>query len=220
MLGKFYGVSVGCGDPELMTLKAVRVLNQCEVVAVPVSNGKTTAFDIAKQVVDFSNKTILYLKFPMLRDKSTIDTMHTKHANTIMEYLKQGLNVAMVNLGDVSIYSTCAYIVEKLKPLGVPVENVSGVTSICECANRLTLPLTTMNQPIHIVPSSCDTLEEILSLGGTTIIMKTSRDTTRLRTLLNGRDYYVCQNCDMSGEKFSKTLDDSTSYFTIIIVRG
>lgn len=219
MLGSFYGVSVGCGDPELMTLKAVRVLNQCRVVAVPVSNGKTTAFDIAKQVVDFSNKTILELQFPMVRDKATLDTIHIKHANTIMEYLKQGLDVAMVNLGDVSIYSTYSYVCEKLKRYGVTIESISGVTSICECANRLNLSLTTMNQPIHVVPSSCTNIEDTLKLEGTKVIMKTSRDTTKLQALLKGKDYYVCQNCGMPQEDFSQNLSSTTSYFTIVILK-
>lgn len=220
MLGKFYGVSIGCGDPELMTLKAVRILNLCEVIVVPISNGKTTAFDIAKQVVDFSNKTILKLEFPMVRDKSQLESIHAKHVSNIMEYLKQGLNVAMVNLGDVAIYSTCAYITERLIPLGVTVESISGVTSICECANRLNLSLTTMNEPIHIVPSSCQTLEDTLNLSGTKVIMKTSKSTAKLQQLLNGKEYHVCQNCGMPNESFAQTLDDNTSYFTIVIVKN
>jgi precorrin-2/cobalt-factor-2 C20-methyltransferase len=219
MLGKFYGVSVGSGDPELMTLKAVRILKQCNVIAVPVSNGKTTAFDIAKQVVDFSNKTILQLEFLMVRDRSQLEDNHTKNAQTIIEHLQRGEDVAMVNLGDTSIYSTFSYICEKVVSQGFEVEIASGVPSFCECANRLNVSLTTMHQPIHIVPSSYKALEDVLNLDGTKVIMKTSKDTSRLQELLKDRHYYVCQNCGLDGENFSQTLTDTTGYFTTIIVK-
>lgn len=219
MLGTFYGVSVGCGDAELMTLKSVRVLNECNIIVAPVSNGKATAFDIAKQVVDFSNKTILKLEFPMVRDKSALDKIHNEHAQTIIEYLKNGQNVAMVNLGDTSIYSTFAYISQKIKSMGYSVEVISGVTSFCECANRLNISLTTMNEPIHIVPSSYVGLDDILNSNGTKIIMKTSRDTQHLQNLLKHKNYYVCQNCGMKDEKFSKSFPETMGYFTTIIVK-
>ncbi len=219
MLGTFFGVSVGSGDPELMTLKSVRVLNDCEVIAVPISNGKTTAFDIAKQVVDFSNKTILKLQFPMVRDTSALEDIHTQHANTIIEYLTAGKSVAMINLGDVSVYSTFSYISERVQAKGFDVQAISGVTSFCECANRLKLSLTSMNEPVHIVPSSYSDLESVIESRGTKIIMKTSRNVAKLSQMLEGKQYYVCQNCGMDGENFSQTLSESTGYFTTIIVK-
>lgn len=220
MLGTFYGVSVGSGDAELITLKSVRILNQCDIVAVPVSNNKTTAFDIAKQVVDFSNKTILYLDFPMIRDKSKLDEIHTKNANLIMDYLKLGKNIAMVNLGDVSIYSTFSYISQKISDCGFKIEISSGVPSFCECANRLNISLTTMNQPIYIVPSSYGNLEDILNQEGSKIIMKTPHDTSKLKNLLHDKNYFVCQNCGLDNENFSQNLPENTSYFTTIIVKN
>jgi len=219
MCGTFYGVSVGCGDAELMTLKSVRILNQCDIIAVPISNDKTTAFDIAKQVVDFSNKTILELEFLMVRDKVALNENHTQHANTIIEYLKQGKDVAMVNLGDTSIYSTFSYISQKIQDAGFKVEISSGVPSFCECANRLNVSLTSMNEPIHIVPSSYKNLNEIINSTGTKIIMKTSRNTSELQQLLKDKRYYVCQNCGLEEEKFSTSLPDNTGYFTTIIVK-
>lgn len=219
MLGKFFGVSVGSGNPELITLKSIKILNQCDVIAVPISNGKTTAFDIVKQVVDFSNKIILYLDFLMVRDKSKLDENHTYNANIIIEYLNQGKDVAMINLGDVSIYSTFSYICEKIINQGFKVEISSGVPSFCECANRLNISLTTMNEPIHIVPSSYEDIEDILKLNGTKVIMKTSKNTATLQRLLKDKHYYVCQNCGLDNESFSETLPDNTGYFTTIIVK-
>lgn len=219
MLGTFYGVSVGCGDAELMTLKAVKILNKCNTIVVPISNGKTTAFDIARQVIDFSNKNIIKLEFLMVRDKSSLNKNHIEHSNTIAEYLKHGEDVAMINLGDISIYSTFSYISKNIRDMGYNVEVVSGVTSFCECANRLNLSLTTMNEPIHIVPSSYEGLEQIMESSGTKIIMKTSRNTSKLQELLKDKHYYVCQNCGMQGESFSNTLPEHTGYFTTIIVK-
>lgn len=219
MLGKLYGVSVGSGNPELMTLKSVRILNQCDVIAVPTFNNKTTAFNIAKRVVDLSNKDILYLKFLMVKDSSKLEENHIHNSNIIAKWLERGKDVAMVNLGDTSVYSTFSYIAEKVLNRGFEVEISSGVPSFCECANRLNLSLTTMDKPIHIVPSSYKDIDKILNLEGTKVLMKTSKDTSNLERLLQGRRYYVCQNCGLEGESFSKVLSGNVGYFTTIIVK-
>ena len=114
--GTFYGVGVGPGDPELLTLKAIRAMEHCPVIAAPETRGeKTLALDIARGAVDLSQKTILTLEFLMTRDKQKLEESHRAQARAVMEYLDQGQDVAMLNLGDVSIYSTFSYLLEIIK---------------------------------------------------------------------------------------------------------
>ena len=91
MKGVFYGVGVGPGDPELMTLKAVRVLRDCPVIAAPrTRDGAMLALDIAAQAVDLKEKMILPLFFPMERDAQRLETAHRAAAEAVESCLEQG----------------------------------------------------------------------------------------------------------------------------------
>ena len=108
-IGTFYGVSVGPGDPELMTLQAVRRLENCPVIAAPQTpKGGMLALDIAKGAVELSGKTILPLRFAMSLDPAVQKAAHIEAARAVKEYLDAGQDVAMLNLGDVSVYATSA----------------------------------------------------------------------------------------------------------------
>ena len=128
--GKYYSVSVGPGDPENMTLKAVRILEEAPVIAVPqTSSGQTMALDIAEKVVDFSRKEIVKVRFTMSRDPDVLRQSREGIADILQEYMDKGRDVAMVNIGDVSIFSTAVYIGEILESRGYETLMVPGVTS-------------------------------------------------------------------------------------------
>src|SRR5699024_9662977 len=106
--GAFYAVGVGPGDPELLTLKAVRLLEACPVVAL----------DIARQAVDLRGKEILPLDFSMSPDPVKRAAAQQAAAGLVRRKLEAGLDVAMVNIGDVSLYATCSYLMEQLEAEG------------------------------------------------------------------------------------------------------
>ena len=111
--GVLYGVSVGPGDPELITLKAVRLIKECPVLAVPRTKGENTlALSIVKQAADIRGKEIVYTDFSMTRDKEVLNKNYDRIAGLLAEYLEKGQNVAMLNIGDISIYSTFSYVGE------------------------------------------------------------------------------------------------------------
>ncbi|MEG0804391.1 MAG: precorrin-2 C(20)-methyltransferase, partial [Pygmaiobacter sp.] len=183
--GIFYGVSVGPGDPELLTLKAVRVLGACAVIATPqTKSGETLALNIAKQAVSMENKTIVPLFFSMDRDKAVQSAAHAKAAAVIASYLAAGQDVALLNLGDVSIYSTHCYLMELLEKAGYKTVMVPGVPSFCAVAARLSISLTQMNSPLHIVPAGGGTLAENLALPGTKVLMKSGQRMAEVCTTL------------------------------------
>ena len=153
-LGTFYGVGVGPGDPELLTVKAIRTLEACPVLAAPqTASGEMTALNIAKQAANLEGKTLLPLHFTMSRDKAKQHQAHVEAAQAVRSYLEQGQDVAMAVLGDVSVYSTYCYLMDLLKD-EFPCVMVPGVPAFCAVAARLGRSLTTMNSPLHILEAA------------------------------------------------------------------
>ena len=228
-LGTFYGVSVGPGDPELLTLKAVRVLAQCPILAVPeTKSGGTLALDIAAAAVDLSGKTILKLPFPMTRKEAETRANHEVQARRIVEQLQAEKDVAMVNLGDVSVFSTFSYLMELVKAAGCPVEMIPGVTSFCAVASRLQTSLTEKDAPLHIIPAGYDGVTDCLTLPGTKVLMKPRKELPPLLKELEAQGLLeqsaMVQNCGLPNEAVYPSLQNlenrTTSYFTTIVVKA
>ncbi len=226
--GTFYCVGVGPGDPEYMTLKAVRILTDCSVIAAPETPaGDTQALEIAGAAVDLSDKIILKLSFPMVRDSRKRQDAHEAAAESVKKYLDSGNDVAMVNLGDVSIYASCQYLADLLAQDGYNVEMAAGVTSFCAAAARLGISLTQMNESVHIIPAGSKDLENSLDLPGTKILMKSGQGSAEVMNILRERQtrtqesVMAVQNCGLSAETAWRSLEempDELSYFTTVFV--
>lgn len=170
--GIFYAVGVGPGDPELLTRKACAILERCSVLAAPQTpSGQMLALEIARGAVDLEDKTILPLSFSMARDPAIREQGYRAAADGIEAALRAGLDVAMVNLGDVSIYATAYYVLEHIRRDGFETVMVPGITSFSAVAARLGCSLTEPDQPVHIVPGGAD-LDAALQQPGTKILMK------------------------------------------------
>lgn len=229
MSGVLYGVSVGPGDPELITLKAVRIIRACDVVAVPRSGeNELVAFNIARQAVpELADKEVLALYMPMTRDKEELARTRAEAAEAVSRYLEQGRDVAFLTLGDASIYSTYSYIHKLIQARGYQVSVIAGVPSFCAAAARLGEgSLTEASQPLHIIPASYAGVDEGLGWNGTKVLMKTGRSIEKVKAKLKERGLYchakMVQKCGMEGERVFASLDDTdadTSYFSIIVVR-
>ena len=225
--GTLYGVSIGPGEPELITLKAMNIISQCKYIATPhTGTGDSLALSIVSKAIDLSEKEIMKLEFPMTKDKDILAKSHQEAADAIGEILDSGNDVAMLNLGDVTIYSTFAYTMDKLLEKDYDVEVIPGVTSFCASASELKIGLTTMNEPLHIIPATGIDIKEALQLHGSKVFMKIGRSMPKLIEALHELNIednvYAVENCGLENEKVYKGLDefnDDMGYFTIVIVK-
>ena len=109
MKGKLYGVGVGPGDPELLTLKAVRIIREADVVVVPdIGHKRQTAWSIARDYIE--DKPVIDCSTPMTRDKAATAAAYDAIADKLAALLDEGKNVAYLCLGDIAIYSTYIYV--------------------------------------------------------------------------------------------------------------
>ncbi|HXI09255.1 MAG TPA: precorrin-2 C(20)-methyltransferase [Thermodesulfobacteriota bacterium] len=191
--GTFYGVGVGPGDPELLTVKAVNVLKGADVIAVPRSSdssadGLSQALQIAKRAVDLEGKDILELLFPMTKDWDALASARREAAAKVATELDSGRSVAFITLGDPMLYSTFSYLVPFVTELspGAPVRVVPGITSFGAAASTVGAPLAEADEKVMIVPAAYDLGEVsgLLDSADTLVFMKVNRRFDRLLDLL------------------------------------
>ena len=222
--GKLYGVGVGPGDPELLTLKAVRVLREADVVLVPDSvKADKTALHIASAYLQ--NKTVETVTTPMVRDKAVVDAAYTAAAGRICALLDQGRQVAFLTLGDPTVYSTYMYIHEKVLARGYDVEVVPGVPSFCAAAARLNLSLCQGSEPLLIVPASHGA-EGLLDVKANKVFMKAGKSILELQSQLRDRGLLdhaaMVENCSMENERVYPRfadLQEASGYFSLVIAK-
>ena len=139
-IGVLYGVSVGTGDPELITIKALKTIKKCPVIAFPagIKGKQGIAQSIIQGYLQPQQKT-LPLAFPYTQNQEELTRAWQSAAEQVWEYLQQGQDVAFACEGDVSFYSTFSYLAEtldKLKP-AIKIQPIPGVSSPMAVANCL-----------------------------------------------------------------------------------
>lgn len=226
MRGTLYGVGVGPGDPELLTQKAVRLIRECAVVAIPGKEPRASvAYQIAAAAVpELAEKELLAVDMPMVTDRARLAEGHRRAAALLSAHLAQGRDVAFLTLGDPTVYSTFSYLQRLLTAEGCPVTLVPGVTSFCAAAARLGLPLTEWDQPLHILPAA-HRAGESLPRDGTCVLMKSGGRLPEVKALLKAsrREVTCVENCGMASEKIYRGVDaipDDAGYFSLIIAKS
>jgi precorrin-2/cobalt-factor-2 C20-methyltransferase len=152
--GTLYGIGVGPGDPDLVTLKAAKILSRVDIVyaAASTRNHHSLAKDIARPHVPVATP-IKMLKFPMTRDKSETRGAWEMHARTIIDHLETGKDVAFLTLGDAMTYSTYGYIVRHISAMAphLEIETIPGISSYQAAAARLNTPLVEGEESLMVV---------------------------------------------------------------------
>ena len=225
MKGIAYGVGVGPGDPKLMTLRAIELIRENEVIAVPGKEPKeSVAYKIAAAVVpEIADKELVPVYMPMIKDRALIDEEHKKGAALLKKYLDQGKNVVYITLGDPTIYCTFSYLQHYLEADGYPVELVPGISSITAAAARLNLPLTEWDEPLHVLPAVHKT-DAAMDLPGTYVLMKSASHMKDVKETLrmSGKDVQAVIDCGMPTEQVYRSLEeipDDAGYFALVIAK-
>lgn len=152
-MAKLYGIGVGPGDSELLTLKAVRIIDSCEVVVAPsaMEGGKSIALETAGEFIN-KNAEVLIKYFPMGGEEQQKKIYEA--FESIKEKLLQGKDVAFLTIGDPFVYSTYIYLLKYIEEQGFETETVPGITSFCACASLAKKPLVIGDEPLLILPAS------------------------------------------------------------------
>lgn len=177
-MGVLYGVGVGPGDPELLTLKAVRLIQQASVVFVPVAAGGAPSFarTIASRYLDAARQEIVELAFPVVRERPMLTEAWDTAASTVLKRLTRVESAVFLTEGDPLLYSTFIHLYRAVRRRAPEqaVEVVPGVMSFSAAAAAVGFPLAAHNGRVAIVPAPRDTaiLRPTLRAFDTTVLLK------------------------------------------------
>ncbi len=236
MSGILYVIGVGAGDPELITLKAMRILREVNIICVPKGReeGGSLALSIAKKAVSLDDKEIIEIHFPMKKTRSQpdpeLDARWDEATKTILDRLYGGKNVAFLTLGDPTIYSTFFYLHERLHRLSPELKMIfiPGVSSINASAAAAGISLGLADERVAILPATyMDDIRATLQRFDTVVLMKVHRvvgSVVRVLEEMNLLERAVCvSRIGMDGERIFTDLKslkaEDIDYFSTIIVR-
>ncbi|MCK4839285.1 MAG: precorrin-2 C(20)-methyltransferase [Desulfobulbaceae bacterium] len=239
MAGRFFVIGVGPGDPELVTMKAARILRESPVWFVPRGHqdGESTALAIVEPVVDSGGKEVMNHYFPMKRihrgetpDPEVAEAWR-QAAEAILVRIRQGDDVAFPTLGDPAIYSTGFYVCETLlaQVPDLHVEIIPGVSAIGASAAAAGQPLCLGNERLVVIPATFENgrLQGIIEQFDTIVLMKVHRVMDRVLALLGEMDLLehavLVERSSQSGQRITKGRHllsaPEPHYFSTIIVR-
>jgi precorrin-2/cobalt-factor-2 C20-methyltransferase len=231
-LGTLYGIGTGPGDPELITVKGLRLLQQAPVVAFPA--GVDGKLGMAQQIVSRwlrSDQVQIPLVFPYVQDDAVLSQAWRSAADQVWHYLKQGQDVAFVSEGDVSFYSTFTYLAQALSELDteIQIETIPGICSPMAAAAVLGIPLTIRAQQLMILPAiySMADLEAALSSTDVLVLMKVSSVYQQVWTVLQRHHLlhrsYIVVRATLPDQIIYADLSDrrvlELPYFSLLIVQ-
>ena len=155
MEGTFFGIGVGPGDPELLTVKAIHAIEKADVIIAPKTEKKdgSVALSIARPYLK-PEIEIVYQVFPMVANFSESTAAWEKNKDEILALLRAGKNVAFLTLGDPMFYSTYIYVYRLLEPTGAAITTIPGIPAFCAIGSQLGYPIVEGNDILSIIPAT------------------------------------------------------------------
>lgn len=242
-LGRLYGVGAGPGAPDLLTRRAERVLRSCPVICVPArAGGASYVWGVIEELIDPARQQIVTVQFPMRREAGLALPARQAAADTVLEHLLTGQDVAFVTEGDPLLFSTFGYLLEIVRQRApqVAVEVIPGVSSVTAAAAAALLPLAAGAERVAIVPATYALaersgeapgglpLEAILLSFETVVLLKVHLVFDRLSALLEklglAEHAVYVRRCGTQAEEVIFDLTglhgEALDYFSLIIVRN
>lgn len=232
-LGVLYGISAGPGDPELISLKGLRLLKSVPVVAFPA--GVNEKPGIAQQIVAEwlcpEQQVHLALRFPYVQDSEVLERAWQVAAEKVWQYLHQGQDVAFVSEGDVSFYSTFSYLAQALRQYhpDARVQAVPGICSPLAAAAVLGIPLTSRSDRLAILPAlyTVEELEAVLDWADVVVLLKVNSVYEQVWSVLERHHLldrsYVVDRATLPQQVIYTDLRDrphlKLPYFSLLIIQ-
>lgn len=227
--GKLYGVGVGPGDPELITVKAVRVIKEADIIFTAASSKNTysLAVEIASPYIAKSVH-IKKLSFPMTKDVKEVETAWIENARQIASVLKQGKRAVFLTLGDPTTYSTFGYILKKMKCImpEADIETIPGVTSFHAASARMNRILVEGEQTL-LITSGAFGGEPLRRTNGVdnVVIVKAYKNIEDINKALKetglNKDCVAISNCSRDNEEIINDIEAleqrAPDYWTLIL---
>jgi len=227
MKGRLFGIGAGPGDPELLTLKAVNIIQKCDVIAIPMAgHEKSVVFSIVEKYA--TGKELLECSFAMDKDMAKRKESRQRAAEHIIQFLDRGKDVGFVTLGDPTTYSTYMYVHEIIAGMGYCAEIVPGVTSYTATAAAFGVALCEDEEVLTIIPMRhSESIDGLLDYPGNKVIMKSGENLACLLEKLKERGYgkktKIACRVTMDGQQLFDSIDDyeksqGAGYLTVVIV--
>ncbi len=227
--GKLYGVGVGPGDPELITVKAVRVIKEADIIftAASTKNSYSLAVEIASPYIS-TTATVEKLSFPMTKDVKEVEHAWIENAKQIASVLKQGKTCVFLTLGDPTTYSTFGYILKKMECImpDASIETIPGITSFHAASARLNRILVEGEESL-LVTSGAYGGEQIRTVEGVenVAIVKAYKNIEDINLALKQKGYnkksVAVSKCGRDKEEIIEDLDAlekrEPNYWTLIL---
>lgn len=231
-LGTLYGIGVGPGDPELITLKAVRMLEKVDMIftAASTKNDYSLAVDIAKPYLP-AGIDIETLKFPMSKDKAVMVQAWQDNAKRIADVLEAGRHAAFLTLGDPLTYSTYGYVLRHLKAgwPDLPLVTIPGITSYHAAAAATNQPLVEGEESLLIMSGvhGGERFQQMPHKPDRVVFLKAYRNVEGIYNALEFTDMLsgsmAVSNCSRKDEKIYPDLkqlcEQRPNYWTLILAK-
>ena len=227
MTGTLYGVGVGPGDPELLTLKAVRVLHDAPVIAYPAPlEGESLARSIASPHIP-GGKTEIAIRLPFSPERGDTEERYDRAAEVLISHLEAGRDVALLCLGDPLLYGSFVHVLPRIGN-HFHVSIVPGISSISAAAAAIRLPLAIQDESLAIIPATLDaeTLAARIAAADVAAVVKIGRHLKKLQAViatlgLSAQAHYIehAATGDERIQLLSQVTESDSAYFALVLVR-
>lgn len=226
-------VSLGPGDPELITLKGLKALQQADIIFCPstlLKEGKnfSRAADIMRGL-DIPESKFSFFLIPMSKDRTkALHSYHEVYDSAVKLYHEQKQAVIVAE-GDAGFYSSIHYIYDRMHAIGIPAQFIAGVPAFIACGALSGLHIVQQEEKLVVVPgmTTFNELDNFMQLGMTVVIMKVSQCIDELHRFMAANPslhYYYFENVGTENEYYSTNIDDLKKkrflYFSLMIIKS